>query len=134
MTHLSPHRVVTEESNTESSSMSTVHEEAPRNSFDRNRRALVVLIAIWLSFTITWIPWNLFNIYVDFAPNIDLEPNQLNLLFISCHLIAISSPTSNAILYGWLNTSVRVELVAGKNKLLAAFLKICANPSPVVDV
>ncbi|KAI1278442.1 Neuropeptide F receptor [Halotydeus destructor] len=80
----------------------------------RNKKAIVALIAVWLSFMASWLPWNLVNLYAELHDTIDLSTEQFYLLYICCHLIALSSATTNAILYGWLNSNIRKELIAIK--------------------
>ncbi len=84
------------------------------NFFDkelhRNNRITIFLLTITIIFGISWLPWNLFNVYVDFYPDINLTPSDLYLILAACHLIAMSSATTNAIFYGFLHTAIRCEL------------------------
>ena len=85
-----------------------------RNYFDkelhRNNRITIFLLTVTIIFGISWLPWNLFNVYVDFYPDINMTARDLYLLLAVCHLIAMSSATTNAIFYGFLHTGIRKEL------------------------
>ncbi len=76
----------------------------------RNNRITIFLLTITIIFAISWLPWNLFNVYADFYPDINLSPRQLYLILAICHMIAMSSATSNAIFYGFLHTAIRREI------------------------
>ena len=76
----------------------------------RNRRAVLALMGVWLCFVVSWSPWNFLQLYVEIWPNVDLSPRQFNLLFVTCHLMAMSSTITNGILYGFFNTNIRAEL------------------------
>ena len=94
-----------------SSKTRTVSEVGHENrEYHRNRRAILTLMAIWLFFVISWSPWNFLQVYMDILPNVDLNSLQFNLLFVVCHLLAMSSTITNGILYGFFNTNFRIEL------------------------
>ena len=76
----------------------------------RNNRITIFLLTITLIFCISWLPWNLYNVYLDFFPDINLTPTELYKMLAICHLIAMTSATTNAIFYGFLHTSVRKEI------------------------
>lgn len=77
----------------------------------RNNRITIFLLTLTAMFGLSWLPWNFFNVYVDYNPDINLSPSDLYLLLAVCHLIAMSSATTNAIFYGFLHTAIRDELV-----------------------
>lgn len=78
----------------------------------RNRRATMALLNVTILFAVSWLPWNAFNLWLDFADvkSVKLDSRTLYLIFSICHLIAMTSATSNSIMYGWLNTNIRKEL------------------------
>ncbi|XP_022253604.1 neuropeptide F receptor-like [Limulus polyphemus] len=86
------------------------HSERTQREVRRNLRANKVLQNVCLVFTISWLPWNLINLLADVYPNV-MTPKDLYMTFAICHIIAMTSATSNPILYGWLNTNIRRELV-----------------------
>ncbi|XP_076308814.1 neuropeptide F receptor-like [Tachypleus tridentatus] len=84
--------------------------ERNQRELRRNLRANRVLQNICLVFTMSWLPWNVINLLADVYPNV-MRPKDLYMTFAVCHLIAMTSATSNPILYGWLNTNIRRELI-----------------------
>ncbi|XP_035219412.1 neuropeptide F receptor-like, partial [Stegodyphus dumicola] len=85
----------------------------------RNRRATIVLLTITIVFSLTWLPWNILNLIADFHPT-SMSPQNLYLSFVICHIIAMTSATSNPILYGWLNSNIRREILIVKERLSSA--------------
>ena len=90
-----------------------------KRDYHRNRRAVLTLMAIWLCFVISWSPWNILQVYIEILPNFDLSPRQFNRLYVICHLMAMSSTVANGILYGFLNTNIRAELILMRVRLTA---------------
>ncbi|GIX94196.1 neuropeptide Y receptor type 4, partial [Caerostris extrusa] len=88
----------------------------------RNRRATFVLFLISAVYSITWLPWNIFNLIADFYPDC-MAVESLYLGFVVCHIIAMTSTTTNPILYGWFNTNIRKEIVLVKMKMSSLMLK-----------
>ncbi|XP_076372834.1 neuropeptide F receptor-like [Tachypleus tridentatus] len=76
----------------------------------RNRRITMMLMNVSIVYTISWLPWNGFNIIADFNPHI-MTTQNLYLGFAVCHLIAMTSSTTNPIFYGWLNTNIQREWI-----------------------
>lgn len=84
----------------------------------RNQKITFILISGILIFGISWLPLNVYNLYFDFNyDNIDLNVKKVYFIFSICHILAMSSAISNAILYGLLNTNIQKELIK--------FLKNC---------
>ena len=74
----------------------------------RSQRTNRILVAVVLTFTLCWLPWNLFSLYVEFYnKNVASYVNLLDLLL---KLGAISSSCINPFLYGWLNDNFKKEL------------------------
>ncbi|XP_035231550.1 neuropeptide Y receptor type 5-like [Stegodyphus dumicola] len=84
--------------------------EKLKRDLRRNTRATMVLLNISLVFTISWLPWNSLNLLAEFNPDL-LSPRELYLAFAICHMAAMSSSVTNPILYGWLNSNIRREMV-----------------------
>ena len=103
----------------------SVSEISHGRDYHRNRRAILTLMAIWLCFVISWSPWNFLQVYIELLPNFDLSPSQFNRLFVTCHLMAMSSTITNGILYGFFNTNVRTELNLIRSKMT------CYRPDPI---
>lgn len=82
----------------------------------RNRRATVVLLTITVVFSLTWLPWNILNLLADFHPSC-MSAKNLYLCFVICHIIAMTSATTNPILYGWLNSNIRREISLMRSNL-----------------
>lgn len=79
---------------------------------DRNRRVTNTLLYVLGEFIFCWCPWNAINIYLDFNPDAPNHFSQevLHGLLACCHVIAMSSSTINALLYGYTNSNIRREL------------------------
>ncbi|GIY53922.1 neuropeptide F receptor [Caerostris darwini] len=97
-------------------------EERIQKERQRNRRATFVLFLISAVYSITWLPWNIFNLIADFYPDC-MAVESLYLGFVVCHIIAMTSTTTNPILYGWFNTNIRKEIVLVKMKMTSLILK-----------
>lgn len=82
----------------------------------RHRRATSILMIASAVFGITWLPWNIFSLIADFYPEC-MSAEHLYLGFVICHIIAMTSTTTNPILYGWLNSDIRKEILVVKEKI-----------------
>lgn len=80
----------------------------------RNAKAIFSLRRILLTFVISWLPLNIVTVCMDFGSNSDVSSQTLYLLLAISHLLAGSSATSNALLYGIWNTNIKRELVRFK--------------------
>lgn len=89
---------------------STINQERLKRDLRRNTRATMVLFNICIVFTLSWLPWNGLNLLAEFHPNF-LDPKHLYLAFAICHMAAMSSSITNPILYGWLNSNIRREMI-----------------------
>ncbi|VDM21981.1 unnamed protein product [Hydatigera taeniaeformis] len=70
-----------------------------------------MLIAMVVVFVVCWIPLNALSIYSDTKPN---DPEfaipYFNAIFVTCHIIAMSSAVYNPLLYAWLSETFRRNL------------------------
>ncbi|XP_035229615.1 neuropeptide Y receptor type 5-like [Stegodyphus dumicola] len=89
---------------------SNMNRERLQRDLRRNTRATVVLLNISVVFTVSWLPWNSLNLLAEFNPDF-MDPKNLYLAFAICHMTAMSSSVTNPILYGWLNSNIRREMV-----------------------
>lgn len=78
---------------------------------ERNRKTTMLLTALAIAFAVSWLPWQIVNILADFGFSGFQDPQIFYCLLGSCHLIAMSTACTNPILYGWLNTNLRRELI-----------------------
>ena len=72
----------------------------------RIERANKMMIAVAFVFALSWLPFHLFNIIVDFINPFTDDANSLLIIYsfyACCHILGMSSACSNPILYGWLN-------------------------------
>ena len=80
----------------------------------RNKRMTFVLSCIAVTFVMSSLPLHLFFTITDLGllhmPNLKVYFFTLGL----CHVISMSSCVSNPVLYGWLNTNLRKELIKVK--------------------
>ena len=73
----------------------------------RSTKTNVLLVSIALIFAISWLPWNVLNLYSDAYMTFD--DSTYAILFSCCHMLGMSSACSNPMLYGWLNENFRKE-------------------------
>ncbi|XP_073963098.1 neuropeptide F receptor isoform X2 [Choristoneura fumiferana] len=73
------------------------------------RKTPAILIAIAVTYVISWLPLNVFNLVADFAPEPMLEEKSMIITYAICHMFGMSSAVSNPLLYGWLNDNFRKE-------------------------
>ena len=75
---------------------------------ERNKKRNKLLVTISLVYLITWLPLGIFGTLSD--ANIDFfnnDPESIGMVFVSCHLIGMSSACFNPIIYGFRNKHVR---------------------------
>ncbi|VDL60697.1 unnamed protein product [Hymenolepis diminuta] len=71
-----------------------------------------MLIAMVVVFVVCWIPLNAVSIYTDMRmedPNYR-PPYYSDVIFLTCHIIAMSSAVYNPLLYAWLSETFRRNL------------------------
>ncbi|XP_005089627.1 neuropeptide Y receptor type 2 [Aplysia californica] len=72
----------------------------------RHRRTMMLLTAMALAFSITWLPLTILNITADLGHEVFKE-QRYNLLHAIGLLIAMSSSVANPLMYGWFNSNFR---------------------------
>ena len=78
----------------------------------RKRKTNILLAMIGIVFVFSWIPLNISNILADFQFQIFRDQViDINLVFIVCHILVLSSACTNPVLYGWLNDNFRKEFL-----------------------
>ncbi|RUS91553.1 hypothetical protein EGW08_000668, partial [Elysia chlorotica] len=80
--------------------------EKTRNDLRRHRTNMVLLTAVALVFSLTWLPLTLLNITADLAHEI-FQESHYNLIHAISLLVAMSSSAINPIIYGWFNSNFR---------------------------
>ena len=78
---------------------------------ERNRKTTILLSTIAVAFAVCWLPWHVVNLLADFEYEGLREPTHFYAVFGASHIMAMSSACINPVLYGWLNTNLRRELV-----------------------
>ncbi|XP_041985420.1 neuropeptide F receptor [Aricia agestis] len=73
------------------------------------RKTPAILIAIAVTYVISWLPLNVFNIVADINANLILDEKKIVITYAVCHMFGMSSAVSNPLLYGWLNDNFRKE-------------------------
>lgn len=73
------------------------------------RKTPAILIAIAVTYVISWLPLNVFNLVADFSTEPILEEKSMTITYAVCHMFGMSSAVSNPLLYGWLNDNFRKE-------------------------
>ncbi|XP_052770917.1 neuropeptide F receptor-like [Mya arenaria] len=76
----------------------------------RKRKTNILLAMIAIVFVLSWLPLNISNILVDFQFQL-FQDVDVNLVFVICHMLVLSSACSNPVLYGWLNDNFRKEFM-----------------------
>lgn len=88
------------------------HRARSENRSARKRKTNILLAMIAIVFVFSWIPLNISNILADFQ--FQIFRNQvvdINLVFVVCHILVLSSACTNPVLYGWLNDNFRKEFL-----------------------
>lgn len=81
-----------------------------RKETRKNYQTTRILIAITTTFTISWLPFQIFSIVSYFNPNISTHLGPAyKLTDLILKIIAMSSSCVNPFLYGWLNDKFRKE-------------------------
>ena len=71
-----------------------------------------LLSAIALTFALCWMPLNVFNLADAFIPFGGSDQDTTRIIYAVVHLIGMSSACINPLLYGWLNSKLRHEIMA----------------------
>lgn len=73
------------------------------------RKTPAILIAIAVTYVISWLPLNVFNLVADFSSDPFRDEKTMTVTYAVCHMFGMSSAVSNPLLYGWLNDNFRKE-------------------------
>ena len=80
-----------------------------RRQLLRQRKNIILLTSIAVSFAVMWIPLTLTNLLADINYQM-FEGINFNWLIVVCHLLAMSSVCINPIIYGWFNSNFKREI------------------------
>ncbi|CAF3803464.1 unnamed protein product [Rotaria magnacalcarata] len=84
----------------------------------RKKRTNRMLIAMVVIFAICWLPLNIVHMVAEFHRS---QLSHYKVLFLSTHVIAMSSTIYNPFLYSWLNDNFRKEF----QKIVPCLFKVC---------
>ncbi|CAF1533775.1 unnamed protein product [Rotaria magnacalcarata] len=84
----------------------------------RKKRTNRMLIAMVVIFAICWLPLNIVHMVAEFHRS---DLSHYKVLFLSTHVIAMSSTVYNPFLYSWLNDNFRKEF----QQIIPCLFKIC---------
>ncbi|NXK27898.1 NPY5R protein, partial [Arenaria interpres] len=98
------------EENTEIQDMITVSRSIIRIK-TRSRRVFCRLTVLILVFGFSWMPLHLFHIVTDFNATL-ISNRHFKLVYCICHLLGMMSCCLNPILYGFLNNSIKADLMS----------------------
>lgn len=75
------------------------------------RKTPAILIAIAVTYVISWLPLNVFNLVADLSAKDEpfMDETTMTITYAVCHMCGMSSAVSNPLLYGWLNDNFRKE-------------------------
>lgn len=95
------------------------------NRSARKRKTNILLAMIALVFVFSWLPLNISNILVEFQFQMFFHNKSIdiNLLYVVCHTLVLSSACTNPVLYGWLNDNFRKEFVKALHCACCTLLK-----------
>ncbi|NWI89946.1 NPY5R protein, partial [Pitta sordida] len=77
----------------------------------RSRRVFCRLTVLILVFGFSWMPLHLFHIVTDFNATL-ISNRHFKLIYCICHLLGMMSCCLNPILYGFLNNSIKADLMS----------------------
>ena len=84
------------------------NEEKLQRDNNRYKRRNKLLLVISLVHLVSWLPLSVVSIMLDASPDIfGTNHANISMLFMSCHLIGMSSASVNPVIYGYTNTHVR---------------------------
>ena len=84
----------------------------------RKKRTNRMLIAMVVIFAICWLPLNIVHMVAEFHR---FDISHYRVLFLTTHVIAMSSTVYNPFLYSWLNDNFRKEF----QEIVPCLFKIC---------
>ena len=99
----------------------------------RCRQVIKMLMVVVILFAVCWLPLHLFNIILDFVPQLRNEdqPEASSIVvavYTTVHWVAMSNSFVNPIIYCFLNDSFRVRRRA---RIVSALLYCAVNLSGV---
>ena len=80
----------------------------------RNKRMTLVLSCIAVTFLVSSLPLHVFFTMTELGLVTMSDPANYFFTLGLCHVMAMSSCVSNPVLYGWLNTNFRKEILKVK--------------------
>ncbi|XP_076040341.1 neuropeptide F receptor-like [Oratosquilla oratoria] len=95
----------------------------------RMKKTNTLLMSIALIFCLSWLPFNVYNLVVDFYNPFGEDTETMHIAYAICHMMGMSSACSNPLLYGWLNDNFRKEFIEIGNLIFPC----CPMPPPVKD-
>lgn len=103
-----------------------VSERQKSHRYTLKWKTIRMLIAIFLTFAICWLPLNLYHIYQDFQET-ESHDKHNPVIFLACHWFAMSSACCNPFLYWWLNDAFR----SIAKTYISSFFRIVPNPNKI---
>ncbi|CAH1390567.1 unnamed protein product [Nezara viridula] len=79
-----------------------------QRELQRNRRTTLLLSGVAVLFAVSWLPLSVFSLLADLCL---VSADSLYVTLAACHVMAMTSAVSNPVVYGWLNSNFRRELV-----------------------
>lgn len=77
----------------------------------QRRKTFSLLVASVLAFALCWLPLQVLNLLLDLDSDFQIvDKHYVNVLQVSCHLIAMSSACYNPFIYASLHSKVRMHL------------------------
>ncbi|KAL7849547.1 hypothetical protein SRHO_G00211700 [Serrasalmus rhombeus] len=77
----------------------------------QRRKTFSLLVASVLAFALCWLPLQILNLLLDLDADFRIvDKHYVNVLQVSCHLVAMSSTCYNPFIYASLHSKVRVHL------------------------
>ncbi|XP_015792452.1 neuropeptide Y receptor type 2-like [Tetranychus urticae] len=76
-----------------------------------NTKVTIILFMGIFIYVISWLPLCIYNLFLEFfSSSIRTSGSNITIITTIFHVIAISSATTNAFIYGYLNTNIQKEL------------------------
>ncbi|KAM6933195.1 prolactin-releasing peptide receptor [Xenentodon cancila] len=77
----------------------------------RRKKTFSLLVASVLAFALCWLPLQVLNLILDLDPDfLIIGKRYINVLQVSCHLVAMSSSCYNPFIYASLHSKMRMHL------------------------
>uniref|UniRef100_A0A3P8WKM3 G-protein coupled receptors family 1 profile domain-containing protein n=1 Tax=Cynoglossus semilaevis TaxID=244447 RepID=A0A3P8WKM3_CYNSE len=77
----------------------------------KRKKTFSLLVASVMAFGLCWLPLQVLNLLLDLDPDFDIIGKRyINVLQVSCHLVAMSSACYNPFIYASLHSKVRIHL------------------------